>query len=244
MASYRKLQGELQMKLENQSGFIGRDVHVQYANLNFKDPDVRNKARPLIEWLRLPKEWNPERTLQYLKKKQAHFQDCLEWLSENAFVGIDERRRTKEHESCESSDFCENRWEVRFLKRHAIEHGGVTLKHSFGDGMFYTGLEMGQKRIREPLDPLCWHILCLAATFGTVFVRRCQYYRCEKFFVPLTKRKEFCTNSCRALSNAFYREGLLTEAELEKARLKKNKYLRKHNKLVRRRRKLSRGKLI
>jgi hypothetical protein len=229
------------MKTEKQSEFTGRDVHVQYANFDFKDSDVRTKARPLIEWLRLPGEWNSERTLRYLEKKQEQFQQCLEWLSENAFAGVDEKRRTKAHESCESSDLCENRPEIRFLKRHALEHAGVILKHSFGDGMFYTGLELGQKRLRDPLDPLCWHILGLAATFGTVFVHRCEYYRCGKFFVPPTKRKHFCTDSCRALSHAFDYGGLHTEAELKEARLKKNRYMRTHNKLLRRRKKLSRG---
>jgi hypothetical protein len=96
--------------------------------------------------------------------------------------------------------------------------------------MFYTGLELAQKRPRDPLDPICWHVLRVAATFGTVFVRRCPHHPCSKFFIPPTNRKLFCSDSCRALHHAFELSGLRTPEELIEAREKKNKYMREQKK--------------
>jgi hypothetical protein len=96
----------------------------------------------------------------------------------------------------------EHKLEVRFLQEHGIDHGGVTLRPRLSDPIYpFEGLELDQKEPKDPLDPICWYTLTLLAGYGTVFVCRCGYWRCEKFFFPLTQRRLYCSDSCRALQH-------------------------------------------
>ena len=93
---------------------------------------------------------------------------------------------------------------MKFFQRHGLDHGGVTLAPRLSDPRHpFESLEFDQKKARDPLDPICWHILTLLAGYGSLFVRRCRYWKCQKFFVPRTPRKKYCSDSCRALRHAF-----------------------------------------
>jgi hypothetical protein len=179
--------------------------HLLYANLEFDGDTVPSDSRRLLRFLNysgLPNSWTTEKTLVFLKAHQEEFRSCLDWLSKNSRVdfgpieGEDDERQFRE------------RWnqkpEVRFLQQHGLDHGRVTLAPRLYDPMYpYEGLELDQDDAHDPLDPICWYMLTLLAGYGSVFVRRCQYRNCKKFFYPLTPRKRFCSDSCRAQQHAF-----------------------------------------
>ncbi len=180
--------------------------HLVYANLEFDGSAIPKGSRRLLRYLDwfclLPSSWTEESTLHYLEKHQEEFRNCLDWLSQNSRVDFG----PIENEDDESS--FRERWkqkpEVRFLQRHGLDHGGVTLTPISSDPIYpYEGLELDQKKALDPLDPICWYMLTLLAAWGSVFVRRCRYWNCKKFFYPRTPRRLFCSDSCRAQQHAF-----------------------------------------
>ena len=177
--------------------------HVVYANLEFVGPKIPKGSLPLLRFIEglLPDSWTVERTLRFLKQHQAEFRACLYWLSEDSRVDFGPIE----------DDYDEfgllDRWrelpEVKFLQRHGLDHGGVALAPRSFDPIYpYQGLEIEQKEAVDPLDPICWYMLSLLTTYGTVFVRRCGYLNCGKFYWPRTRRKLFCNDVCRAQQHA------------------------------------------
>lgn len=214
---------------------VGRHApHVVYANLNFRRPGVPHGARFLLLWLETcGPSWNENQTLRFLEKHQGEFRNCLQWLSDNSLVDFgpledeDAERRFREE--------WERKSEVRFLQQHGLDHGGVTLAPALSDPQYpFQGLELDQKKARDPLDPICWYMLTLLAGYGTVFVRRCGYRNCGKFIWPRTARKLFCSDSCRALSHAARKmmDLMLDEVQggeqLKKFRRSRAEYMREH----------------
>ena len=177
--------------------------HLVYANLDFVGVAVPTGSRHLLRYLdwELP-SWTKEETISYLKEHQAEFRKCLDWLSTDSRVdfGLIEN---EDDEGCFRERW-EQKPEVTFLQQHGLDHGGVTLAPRSYDPIYpYEGLELDQKKALDPLDPICWYMLTLLAGYGNVFVRRCRYWKCEKFFCPRTPRRLFCSDSCRALQHAF-----------------------------------------
>jgi hypothetical protein len=177
--------------------------HLVYANLEFVGDAVPKGSRLLLRYLdwSLP-SWTKEETLSYLKEHQAEFRKCLDWLSADSRVDFGPIKDE------DDNGYFRERWEqkaeVKFLQQHGLDHGGVTLAPRSSDPIYpFTGLELDQKKPRDPLDPICWYMLYLLAGYGNVFVRRCRYRKCEKFFCPRTPRKLFCSDSCRALQHAW-----------------------------------------
>ena len=176
--------------------------HVVYANLEFAGDAAPKGSRRLLRYVEgsIPWSWTEERTLRYLKQHQAEFRNCLDWLSKDSFVDFgpydvsDDEREFRERWDREP--------EVQFLQQHGLDHGGVTFAPRTSDPMHpFSGLELHQKKARDPLDPICWYIITLLATYGTVFVRRCRYHKCGKFFWRPTERRLFCSDSCRAFQH-------------------------------------------
>ena len=179
--------------------------HLLYANLEFGGSTFPKGGRRLLKFLAyesLADSWTTERILVYLRVHQEEFRACLDWLSKGSRVDFG----PIENEDDES-DF-RVRWdqkpEVNFLQKHGLDHGRVTLAPRLYDPIYpYRGLELDQTQARDPLDPICWYMLTLLAGYGSVFARRCRYRNCKKFFYPLTPRKRFCSDSCRAQQHAF-----------------------------------------
>jgi hypothetical protein len=205
--------------------------HLLYANLEFDGDTVPRDSRRLLRFLEysaLPNSWTKEDTMVFLKAHQEQFRSCLDWLSKNSRVdfgpieGGDDEYEFRE------------RWnqkpEVTFLQQHGLDHGRVTLAPRLSDPMYpYEGLELDQDDAQDPLDPICWYMLTLLAGYGSVFVRRCRYRNCKKFFYPLTPRKQFCSDSCRAQQHAF-EEFVKSPKKFQKKRaqdMKKNRADRK-----------------
>jgi hypothetical protein len=178
-----------------------RSPHLLYANVDFSAPELSEGGRTLLNFAEVV-DWDEDRTLRYLRKHQEEFRNCLEWLSKNSVV--DYRGNYPEAEYSEI-DFRE-KWnqepEVIFLQSHGLDHGGVKLEPSSEGEADFEGLRLDQKNWRDPLDRICWYMLILLSMYGTVFVRRCGYWKCRKFFWPRTVRKQFCTDICRAQQHA------------------------------------------
>lgn len=204
--------------------------HVIYANMEFNGNAMPKGGRRLLKFLSwsLPLSWTALRTLRYLKQHQEEFRNCLGWLLEGSRVDFgpvendDDELRFREQWEREPA--------VRFLQEHGLDHGGVTLKPQLSDPMYpYEGLELDQKNARDPLDPICWYMLTLLMSWGSVFARRCRFSKCKKFFFPLTPRKLFCSDSCRAQHHA-YEEFLKNPNKFHRERakfMKKNRADRK-----------------
>jgi hypothetical protein len=177
--------------------------HVIYANLEFDGSAAPKGSRHLLQYLDwLLPSWTKEKTLRYLKEHQAEFRKCLDWLSADSRVDFGPIKH--EDDNGWFRELWEQKAEVKFLQQHGLDHGGVTLAPRSTDPIYpYEGLELDQKKALDPLDPICWYMLTLLAGYGNVFVRRCQYRKCEKFFCPRTPRRLFCSDSCRALQHAF-----------------------------------------
>jgi hypothetical protein len=92
--------------------------------------------------------------------------------------------------------------EVKFLQQHGLDHSGVMLSPIFQTGSSFNGIELEQRKPRDPLDPICWYMLSLLMWDGTVSVGRCKYPKCKKFIYRPTSRRQFCDNNCRAKNGA------------------------------------------
>jgi hypothetical protein len=176
--------------------------HVVYANLDFVGNEVPKGSGIVLLYVRssMRPPWTEKRILRFLKKHQEEFRNCLDWLSKDSFVDYGPI------ENEEDEDSFRERWdeepEVRFLQQHGLDHGGVAIAPRTGDPMHpFSGLELHQKKARDPLDPICWYLITLLSTYGSVFVRRCGYRKCRKFFWQRTARKRFCKDSCRAFEH-------------------------------------------
>jgi hypothetical protein len=211
--------------------------HVIYANLDFKSPTLRKDARHLLKWLDLSGSYGWEgdynRTLLYLRKHQHEFRNCLEWITEGYAVDFSSQfERDDENTRSESRDKWEHHPSLKFLRKHIFLHGRVTFEPEWQEFSCLSGLRLTQQKPLDPLDPICWHLLSTLVTWGGIYVRRCRYSLCGKFFHPPTQRKVFCSDSCRALHHT-YEIAILDDEEdeddAEAHRLEKNKdYMRKY----------------
>jgi len=158
-------------------------------------------TRELLDVVRGRYHWSDARILEYLSKHQWQFRRFLDWVANGCNVYL-------RHKDADSEDL-DRAWEkvpeVNFLREHGFEHAGVTIQPNrfadTDDPRSFSGIQLGQERPRDPLDPIVWNVIAHLSVWGTVFVRRCRYWSCEKFFRPLTKRKRFCSDSCRALAH-------------------------------------------
>jgi len=176
--------------------------HLVYANMKFVGNEVPKGSRRLLRYLEgsLPSSWTEEGILQYLKEHQEEFRNCLDWLSKDSFVDFGPIEN--EDDESQFRERWEKQPEVEFLQQHGLDHGGVAFAPRTGDPTHpFQGLELHQKKAQDPLDAICWYLITLLSTYGSVFVRRCGYRKCRKFFWQRTVRKHFCTDSCRALEN-------------------------------------------
>jgi hypothetical protein len=210
--------------------FLGPGPHLRYANLDFGASDARKRGRTLIEGL-TPPQWTEERTFRYLERHQREFRRCLEWLSKGAKATYDEPNDdTDELWKSGIIEKWEQQPEVRFLQHHALDHGRIALQPFSQDGPHLSGLALSQKSQLDPLDPLCGYVLSLLMWRGTAGVRRCKNHKCRKFFNPLTARRIFCSDRCRANAHS---DG--------KSLLEKRNYMRTYRAI---RRKLRKSKTL
>jgi hypothetical protein len=203
-------------------------IHVLYANLKFGERDTPRKARALLKsvW----EVWfDDDRTLRYLEKHQPEFRRCLDWLSKGSEVRCDEAGDDEDRNLGPDERYSRwmDQWHqhpvVQFLQQHGIDHAGIALQPpTLQDGPPYLGLELDQLKPKDPLDPICWHLLKLLMWNGTVNVKRCAYQKCGRFFRPRTARKLFCRDLCRAKD---YMEN--------KTPKEKNQYMRKWRRIRR-----------
>jgi hypothetical protein len=212
----------LEMAIVQEPG--SHSPHVVYANLEFDKSAIPKGGRRLLRYLYglLPSYWTEKRTLGFLKEHQVEFRNCLDWLSKGSVV--DYGPIENEDDESRFREGWEQEAAVKFLQQHGLDHGGVTLAPRLSDPIYpYEGLEFDQKRPRDPLDPICWYMLTLLAGYGTLFVRRCSYWKCRKFFCPRTQRKLYCSDSCRALQYALEE----FEKDPKKFRKKRAKLMKK-----------------
>ena len=206
--------------------------HVLYANLNFGEPKLPRRARRLLRWLHLrgPSGWTETRTLRFLEKHQSDFRECLAWLSSDADVdfGVESDQEDSFDEECELRKSWEKHPQVRFLQLHGIDHGGIALIPGFQEFSYFHGLQLDQKKPHDPLDPICWYLLSLLASSGSVGVRRCLYWKCGKFFSPRTSRKRFCSDSCRALNHVGEMDLEMDDKEKKKMRERRREYMQRY----------------
>jgi len=205
--------------------------HLLYANLEFGKSDTPRKARSLLSAIGF-NEWNEGRVLKYLEKYQAEFRRCLEWLSQGSKTHIEGFEEPEDEPgdkfgnnsiafSHRMMKLWEQQPEVKFLQQHGLHDAGVILRPAWQDGVFFNGIELGQRKPKDPLDPLCGYLISLLMWDGTVGVCRCAYKKCHKFIRPRTSRKVYCSDPCRA------------SAHMEKKSPEaKAKYMRDYRRLV------------
>jgi hypothetical protein len=216
-------------RLQFDFGFwwLGRtSPHLLYANTDFSAPDRTKRVRRLLAWLELcGPDWLERKTLRFLKEHQDDFRRCVKWLSNGPRADFS---NVFDPEDEESDRLAREKWDeepaLQFLQLHGLQHGGVALEPTSKENCVFEGLELQQKKPRDPLDPICWHMLSLLGHHGTVFIRSCGYWKCGKFFWPLTPRRLFCSDSCRALNH-------VAEREPKKFRKRRSKYMRKYRSL-------------
>jgi len=165
---------------------------MMYANFDFETTTSRGPADRMIRFLR-PPSWSREKTFQYLRRHQQSFRDCLTWLSDDAAL--------ETAYSVADWDGAVQEWNehppLKFLRLHGLKHGDLNLGFSHVKDGFFYGLELVQERARDPLDKICWYLLCLLTWEGTLPVAKCRFKRCGKFF-EASRNKRFCSDSCRA----------------------------------------------
>lgn len=172
------------------------EVYLRYANFDFGSVGSSRPAARIVGPLRPPK-WSKQRTFQYLKQHQEPFRACLNWLADDAAL--------ETNYSSTYWDGAVKAWNehppLKFLQLHGLTHGGVDLSfRNMKDGFFY-GLELVQKRARDPLDFICWYLLCLLMWEETLPVGKCRFNGCSKFF-EASRNKRFCSDLCRAKFHA------------------------------------------
>jgi hypothetical protein len=176
-----------------------------YANLDFGKRPFPPETRRLLDFIdEWGMSWGERTVLEYLEKHQHQFRNCLDWISKDCVTDLTDE--VEELEPGHSEWICWENWqrkpEVKFLKCHGLEHIESQLRPTLHDGFVFKGLEIDPGRGLDPLDPVCWLTVLLLQKFGTGFVRRCGYVKCKKFIFPSTKRKHFCSDSCRAQQHA------------------------------------------
>jgi hypothetical protein len=207
---------------------LGQDApHRLYANMKWGAPHAPDTSK-LLRWLEgfLP-GWTESRTLRYLQKHQEQFRECLEWVTNDCVVDFEGRF---DRETYEYMNF-EKEWkqepEVKFLRQHGFEHAGVTIRPHWGRDTtfpaYFSDMQLSQKKPRDPLDPILWDVIAHLSVYGRVFVRRCEYWGCRRFFLPKTKRKRFCHDSCRALNHVPFKL-----KEVDAFRKRRREYMRKY----------------
>jgi hypothetical protein len=196
--------------------------YLLYANMDFNAPRAED-TKKLLEFeqaLLYWGGWTQMRILKFLRKHQADFRRFLAWVANRCIVNFGQK-------NADGDDYYEM-WEqvpeVKFLRQHGFEHAGVTIEPYWQDTEFFSGVQLGHKKPRDPLDPIVWDVIAHLSVWGTVFVRCCGYWGCGKFFRPLTKRKRFCSDSCRALAHVPDEDSEEGEAFREERR----KYMQRH----------------
>jgi hypothetical protein len=218
--------------------------YLLYANLDFKKPSASREARRLIRWVHGvgpdERHWSYKRVFLYLKKHQQEFRNCLSWIADGCRVDFNEGQVFFPMRDDETSYECRDRWgkypPVKFFREHALSHATIDFDPEWQEYASLSGLKLTQKKPKDPLDAICWHLLSVLVILGTPAVRQCRYSWCQKFFQPPTKRRFFCSDSCRALQNVYVDWD--DEREEEKLRERKRQYMKDYraNPLVRRRR--------
>jgi hypothetical protein len=204
-----------------------------YANLDFGKRPFPPETRRLLDFVdEWGMSWGDRTVLEYLEEHQHQFRNCLDWISKACVTDLTDE--VEELEPEHSEWICWENWqrkpEVKFLKCHGLEHIESQLRPTLHDGFVFKGLEIDPGRGLDPLDPICWLTLLLLKKFGTGFVRRCEYVKCKKFIFA-TKRRHFCSDSCRAQQHALEDR----RRDPEDFRRRQAEYMRK-NRLVHRRR--------
>jgi hypothetical protein len=198
-------------------GLLGRLApHLLYANLVFGKANTARMARSLLN---VP-GWSEERALRFLEENQEEFRRCVEWLSNGSLKDLG----TDEGGSDSWAEMWEQEPEVKFLQSHGLNHGKALLKPVYQDRSHFSGIALIKSEPADPLDPICWHMLALLVWEGTVGVLRCKYDKCGMFFRPVTQRKVFCSDACRAKNGA-----------AKKTPEERNKYMRDYRKIAGRR---------
>jgi len=96
--------------------------------------------------------------------------------------------------------------ETTFLQLHGVTHCKVSIRPQIGpdetddDRWFFSGLDLGPSQPKDPLDMICWHLLCVLMRDGKVDIRECK--RCRKLFTPQTERRIYCSDLCRAKAHS------------------------------------------
>ena len=208
----------------------GNSVYLLYANMDFNASSAKDTSK-LLEfewWFRY--RWTDAQILDFLKKHQREFRECLDWIANDFFVDLGEENADRD----DRKELWEQVPEVKFLRQHGFEHAGVTIEpnsgHDAGRSEYLSGIQLGQKKPRDPLDPIVWDVIAHLSVWGTVFVRRCDYSGCGRFFRPLTKRKLFCSDSCRALAHV--PDEFLEPEEAAAFREERRKYMQRHRQIL------------
>lgn len=188
--------------------------HLLYANLRLDLNEHIAEKRRLVDWCqRVGPNWSEAHIVKYLALHQSQFRDCLRWLAEDAVVDFEEMRKELGRAIDEFRNYdLLKEWksspEVRFLQLHAISHCDISLKPKMGPSesneWLFSGINLGPRRPKDPIDVICWHLLYLLMRDGRVNIRECGY--CEMFFRPRTKRKEYCSDLCRAKAHSKSRD--------------------------------------
>lgn len=184
--------------------------HILYANLRFDLNDQIAEKRRFVDWCyRVGPHWSKERILKYLASQQSHFRDCLRWLVGDAVVDFEEFRKEL---GPASQDFPDHdllqEWrtigEASFLQLHGVSHCHISVEPKAGPSetnvWLFFGINLGPRKPRDPIDMICWHLLYLLMRDGRLNVRKCRH--CETFFRPRTRRKQYCSDLCRAKAHA------------------------------------------
>lgn len=207
----------------------GGPPYLLYANMDFNALSAKDTSNLMeFEWALRWGGWTETRILAFLKKHQREFRKCLDWVTNGCVVDLGERNADRD----DLREMWEEVPEVKFLRQHGSEHAGVTIEpnsnHDMGRSKYFSGIQLGQKKPRDPMDPIVWDVIAHLSIFGTVFVRRCGHAGCGKFLRPLTKRKRFCSDSCRALAHVPDED---TE-EGEVFREERRKYMKRHRQIL------------
>jgi hypothetical protein len=186
--------------------FADFDPHLIYANLNFRTEVETENAQRLFAWCGVyGPDWSQTRVIKYLRAHQTQFRDCLHWLVRDALVDY-ENAFSRKVEEWELETDWRREPELRFLERHCLTHAEIHLKPQFGPAetgaAFFAGLSLGQGKTRDPLDPVCWHLLHVLMRDGVLALRECKRKECENFFRTETARREYCSDLCRSKDHA------------------------------------------
>ena len=211
-------------------GFGQNAPYLLYANMEFNAPSAKNTSKLLECESYFRYRWSDSQILDFLKKHQEEFRKFLTWAANGCVVDLGERNADRD----DLREMWEKVPEVKFLREHGFEHAGVTIEPYSGDDAsypeYFSGIQMGQKKPRDPLDPIVWHVIYYLSTWGTIFVRRCDYWACGRFFLLRTKRKRFCSDSCRALAHV--PDDVSEPEEAAAFRKRRRNFMRRHRQIL------------